>query len=59
MTAVLLYRYFGREICFCYNENSLTIVDVTNKGSMTMLAKSAYTNVAYTHQVLTLHLWAG
>jgi len=43
-------RYFGREICFCYNENSLTIVDVTNKASMTMLAKSAYTNVAYTHQ---------
>jgi len=43
-------RYKGREICFCFNEDSFTIVDVTNKGAMTMIAKSSYPNVAYTHQ---------
>jgi len=42
--------YRGREICFSFNENSLTIVDVTNKASMVVIAKTAYTNVAYTHQ---------
>jgi len=43
-------RYTGREICFCFNENSLTIVDASNKASMSVIAKTAYTNVAYTHQ---------
>jgi len=43
-------RYSGREICFCFNENSLTLVDVTNKAAMAVIAKTAYTNVAYTHQ---------
>jgi len=43
-------RYTGRELCFCFNENSLTLVDVTNKNQMTMIAKSGYINVAYTHQ---------
>jgi choice-of-anchor B domain-containing protein len=43
-------RYTGREICICFNENSLTIVDVTNKNGMTLVAKSGYVNVAYTHQ---------
>jgi choice-of-anchor B domain-containing protein len=43
-------RYVGREICFCFNENSFTIVDATNKAAMTMITKSGYPNVAYTHQ---------
>jgi len=43
-------RYTGREICFCFNENSLTIVDVTVKQNITMIAKTGYVNVAYTHQ---------
>jgi choice-of-anchor B domain-containing protein len=43
-------QYQGREICFCFNENSLTIVDVTNKNAMTMISKEVYINVAYTHQ---------
>jgi len=43
-------RYQGKEICFCFNENSLTLVDVTDKANMVMIAKSGYPNVAYTHQ---------
>jgi len=43
-------RYTGREICFCFNENSFTIVDATNKAAMVMITKSSYPNVAYTHQ---------
>jgi len=43
-------RYTGREICFCFNENSLTLVDVEDKNNMRMFAKSGYINVAYTHQ---------
>jgi choice-of-anchor B domain-containing protein len=43
-------RYTGRELCFCFNENSLTLVDVTNKNQITVIAKEAYINVAYTHQ---------
>jgi len=43
-------RYTDREVCFCFNENSLTIVDVTSKQNMSMIAKSGYINAAYTHQ---------
>jgi choice-of-anchor B domain-containing protein len=43
-------RYIGREICFSFNENSLTLVDVTDKSNMRMITKTGYINVAYTHQ---------
>jgi len=43
-------RYQGRELCFCFNENSLTLVDVHDKNNMRMVAKTGYINVAYTHQ---------
>ncbi|HVS62652.1 MAG TPA: choice-of-anchor B family protein [Thermoanaerobaculia bacterium] len=43
-------RYRGREICFAANEDSLTIVDVTDKSTPRMLARTAYPGVAYTHQ---------
>jgi len=42
-------KYVGREVCFCYNEDSLTIVDVTVKTAMTMISRSLY-NSQYTHQ---------
>lgn len=42
--------YQNREICFCFNENSLTIVDVNDKNNMFVIGKTAYINVAYTHQ---------
>jgi len=43
--------YNGREICFCYNENTLTIVDVENKEDPKMLSRVPYDNSYYTHQV--------
>merc|ERR1712037_801541 len=43
-------RYQGREICFGYNEDTLTIVDVSDKANMKMLARVSYDNAFYTHQ---------
>ncbi len=45
--------YRGREICFDFNEDTLTIVDVTNKGEgadRPILSKLPYSGSAYTHQ---------
>jgi len=42
--------YQGREICFSSNEDTLTIVDVTNKSSPVQLSRTTYTGVGYTHQ---------
>ncbi len=47
-------RYSGREICFDSNEDSLTIVDVTDltngTGEPKQLSRTEYTDSAYTHQ---------
>ena len=43
-------RYQGREICFCYNENTLTIVDVEDKNNMGIISRVPYDNNYYTHQ---------
>ena len=43
-------NYNGSEICFAFNEDTLTIIDVTNKKNMVMLARRSYPNVQYTHQ---------
>jgi len=43
-------RYTGREICFGYNENTLTIVDFTDDANPVMLSRTGYTGAAYTHQ---------
>jgi len=43
-------KYTGKEVCFCYNEDSLTIVDVTNKQQMTLIARQEYQGSQYTHQ---------
>ena len=40
----------GKEICFCYNENTLTIVDVEDKTNMKMLSRVPYDGSQYTHQ---------
>jgi choice-of-anchor B domain-containing protein len=40
----------GREICFNYNEDTLTIVDVTTKSAPRQLSRTSYTNARYTHQ---------
>jgi len=43
-------RYTDQEVCFCYNEDSLTIVDVTNKAAMTEISRTEYAGSQYTHQ---------
>ncbi len=39
-----------REICFNSNENTLTIVDVTDKSTPVMLSRTGYAGRRYTHQ---------
>jgi len=42
--------YRGRNICFGYNENSVTIVDMTNPSSPVQLSRLTYSGSRYTHQ---------
>jgi choice-of-anchor B domain-containing protein len=42
--------YQGREICFASNEDTVTIVDVTNKAAPVQLSRNSYQGNAYTHQ---------
>lgn len=42
--------YEGKEICFAANEDTITIVDVTNRSSPQMLDRKSYANSRYTHQ---------
>ena len=42
--------YTGRQICVASNEDSITIVDVTDKQSPVLIAKGFYPNDGYTHQ---------
>lgn len=43
-------NYVGREMAFASNENSLTIVDVTDKSDPVMVSRTEYENSAYAHQ---------
>lgn len=43
-------RYTGKEICFLYNEDTLTIADLTDPRNPVQLSRTAYTNNRYTHQ---------
>ncbi|MEE9492564.1 MAG: choice-of-anchor B family protein [Gammaproteobacteria bacterium] len=54
-TQVVTYQgpdvfYTGNEIAFSANEDTLTVVDVTNKSSPVMLSRVPYLNSSYTHQ---------
>jgi choice-of-anchor B domain-containing protein len=40
----------GKEICLAFNEDTLTIVDVTNKSAPVQLSRTTYPNARYTHQ---------
>ncbi len=42
--------YQGREICMAYNEDTLTIVDVTDKQNPVQISRTGYEGSAYTHQ---------
>ena len=43
-------RFTGREICFASNEDTVTIVDLTNIAAPQMLARVGYPTASYTHQ---------
>ena len=43
-------RFTGREICFASNEDTLTIVDVTDKSSPVQIGRHGYNQSGYTHQ---------
>eukprot|EP00008_Paramoeba_atlantica_P010601 CAMPEP_0201475354 /NCGR_PEP_ID=MMETSP0151_2-20130828/774_1 /ASSEMBLY_ACC=CAM_ASM_000257 /TAXON_ID=200890 /ORGANISM="Paramoeba atlantica, Strain 621/1 / CCAP 1560/9" /LENGTH=406 /DNA_ID=CAMNT_0047855413 /DNA_START=192 /DNA_END=1409 /DNA_ORIENTATION=- len=43
-------RYHGHEICFNYNEDTLTIVDVTDKDDIVLVSRTEYKGSQYTHQ---------
>ena len=46
-------RYYGRDICYGYNEDTLTIYDVINKiglNTSTVISKTSYVGASYTHQ---------
>jgi choice-of-anchor B domain-containing protein len=40
----------GRELCFASNEDTVTVVDVTDKDAPVMLSRTGYDEAAYTHQ---------
>jgi choice-of-anchor B domain-containing protein len=42
--------YAGREVVFAANEDSLTIVDVSDKANMTQISKRLYADSEYAHQ---------
>ena len=43
-------NFQGDEICFAYNENTLTIVSMADHNNPVMLSRVTYDNVFYTHQ---------
>lgn len=44
-------RYDGRDICYAYNEDTLTIYDVSDKGNVTnIISRISYEGASYTHQ---------
>ena len=43
-------RFTGQEIAFSSNEDTLTIADVTNKSSTSLISRNGYSNDAYAHQ---------
>lgn len=43
-------RFQGKDICYGYNEDTLTIYDVTNKANSTIISRTGYDGASYTHQ---------
>jgi len=48
-------KFSGKEVCFCYNEDTLTIVDVSDKSKMFLISRTGYQGSQYTHQGWLLH----
>eukprot|EP00924_Labyrinthula_sp_SR-Ha-C_P010827 augustus_masked-scaffold_35-processed-gene-2.73-mRNA-1 protein AED:1.00 eAED:1.00 QI:0/-1/0/0/-1/1/1/0/629 len=43
-------RFIGKEILFAYNEDTLTIYDVSDKQNIKRISRTGYPNAEYTHQ---------
>ena len=43
-------EHIGKQICIGFNENTYTIVDMTDKTNPIQIARAGYGNVRYTHQ---------
>ncbi|KAH6615962.1 hypothetical protein B0J18DRAFT_293411 [Chaetomium sp. MPI-SDFR-AT-0129] len=43
-------KYNGRQVCFNYNEDTLTIMDVTDGQNPEIISRTPYDGAAYTHQ---------
>ncbi|KAI0976341.1 hypothetical protein F4678DRAFT_221287 [Xylaria arbuscula] len=43
-------KYVGTDICYGYNEDTLTIYNVTDKAKATIISRTSYDGAAYTHQ---------
>ena len=43
-------EHVGKEICFNSNEDTVTIVDVSDKNSPVQLSRTSYPNASYVHQ---------
>ncbi|PSN61773.1 hypothetical protein BS50DRAFT_651183 [Corynespora cassiicola Philippines] len=43
-------EFEGKEICYGYNEDTLTIYDVTDKSAPVILSRTSYEGASYTHQ---------
>jgi choice-of-anchor B domain-containing protein len=43
-------KYWGRDICYGYDEDSLTIFDVSNKKNVKIISRTSYEGFAFTHQ---------
>jgi choice-of-anchor B domain-containing protein len=43
-------EFEGREVCFAFAEDTLTILDVTDKAAASVLARQSYPGVGYTFQ---------
>jgi len=43
-------RYVDKEICVCFNADTVTIVDVSDKSNIIQLSRTVYEKTGYTHQ---------
>jgi choice-of-anchor B domain-containing protein len=43
-------RYEGREVCYGYDEDTLTIFDVTDKQAVKIISRTTYEGATFTHQ---------
>jgi choice-of-anchor B domain-containing protein len=43
-------RHAGRELCFASNEDTLTVVDVTDRAAPVMVSRTGYPGASYAHQ---------